>query len=207
MVVEVPPDARERLRPFFSAMPGLDGCIEAGLSGDFGRAFVDDIDAPSAALLSVDFSFLAGDAGRGAELVRSCARSATFVVADHEWERLLRDVWGSDLQSYQRVRFAPGDWKRSRLEQLAADLPDGFTLASVGTDNVKQLAELADSFVYNYPSLESFLERGAAFASRTRAGSSRAVRRLRWPAACSSSRSTRTRTSGGEASPLRVAPP
>lgn len=164
MVVEVPPDARERLRPFFSAMPGLDGCIEAGLSGDFGRAFVDDIDAPSAALLSVDFSFLAGDAGRGAELVRSCARPATFVVADGEWERLLRDVWGSDLQSYQRVRFAPGDWKRSRLEQLAADLPDGFTLASVGTDNVKQLAELADSFVYNYPSLESFLERGAAFA-------------------------------------------
>ena len=78
MVVVVPPDARERLRPFFSAMPGLDGCIEAGLSGDFGRAFVDDIDAPSAALLSVDFSFLAGDASRGAELVRSCARPATF---------------------------------------------------------------------------------------------------------------------------------
>ena len=130
-----------------------------------GRAWADDASAPSVAMIRFDFYFLAGDPSAAAaeEFVRFLDRRASIVTPDASWEPLLRRVWGERIRTRTRVEFESGDWDRTRLRGFIEALPAGFALKRIGGDDAARFAELADSLVYNFPSLEEFLARGVGF--------------------------------------------
>ena len=165
MLIDLPPNAREPLRPLFEGFPGLHGCLHAALEGTMGAARADDALRPAVALVDLDFSFLAGDPNVPAaeDAVRSLAPPESIATSSAEWEPLLRRVWGDALGTRTRVAFRPGRWDRRRLREFVNALPDGFSLKRITIEDAGRFAELADSLVYNFPSLEEFVGRGVGF--------------------------------------------
>jgi GNAT superfamily N-acetyltransferase len=76
---------------------------------------------------------------------------------------LLYRIWGEDLQTRTRVAFQPGYWDRAHLRNLQKAVSVGFALRRIGADDVARFSELADSLVYNFPTLEDFAARGVGF--------------------------------------------
>ena len=165
MLIDLPPNAREPLRTLFAGFPGLHGCLHAALEGTMGTALADDALQPTVALVDLDFSFLAGDANAPAaeEAVRGLAPPESIATSSAEWEPLLRRVWGDALGTRTRVVFQPGGWDRRRLRKFVQALPESFSLKRITIEDAARFAGLADSLVYNFPSLEAFVARGAGF--------------------------------------------
>ena len=165
MLTRAPTRLLSNAGPLFGAMAGLDGCLHAALEGTMGQVLVDDPDQPSVALVELDFWFLGGnpDTKGVDEVVRSVDLPASFVIAGPGWEGLLRRIWGTALQEHTRVAFSPGNWNLDILRKLSADLPDGLKVSKVDASNVVQFEELAESLVYNFDSLDDFIERGVGF--------------------------------------------
>jgi GNAT superfamily N-acetyltransferase len=165
MLAELPPSERPSMRPLFAGFPGLHGCLDAALDGAMGMVWADDPARPSVALVHLDFYLLVGDANAPAagEAAHRPSERASIVASSADWEPLLRCVWGERLKSRTRVAFRPGRWDRSRLRGFIDALPDGFALKRIDGADAARFAELADSLVYNFPSLEEFLARGVGF--------------------------------------------
>ncbi len=171
MLADLPPGQRERLRPLFAAFPGLHGCIDAALDGEMGSVWADDPLRPAVAMIAfiarrrADFCFFAGEVNGPAaeELVRAIDERANVVTSSTLWDPLLRARFGDRLKQRTRVAFKPGAWDRARLRGFIGALPDGFSLKRVGSEDAARFEELADSLVYNFASLEEFIERGVGF--------------------------------------------
>jgi GNAT superfamily N-acetyltransferase len=166
MLLDLPPDAREPLRPLLEGFPGLRGCLHAILEGTMGTARADDATSPRVALLDLDFYFLVGDADApGAEdVVRGLDAPFGLATSGPAWEPLLRRVWGDRLTRRTRVEFSsPSVWDRPRLRGFIDALPAGFELRRITIDDAARFEQLADSLVYNFPSLEAFIARGAGY--------------------------------------------
>ena len=165
MLAEIPPADRESLRPLFAGFPGLHGIVDAALEGTMGTVRADDATRPTVGVIELDFYLLAGDpqAPAAEDVVRGMSPPWSAVTSTEDWEALLRRIWGDALQTRTRVAFRPGDWDRQRLRRFRETLPDGFTLKRVTAHDDAQFAELEDSLVYNYPSLEEFSEKGVGF--------------------------------------------
>ncbi len=165
MLVELPPSAREALRPLFGGFPGLHGCLDAVLEGAMGAARADHAVRPAVALIHLDFYLLAGDPNAAAaeEAVRSLRAPVSIVTSSADWQPLFRRVWGDALQTRTRVAFRPGAWQPLRLRGFIEALRDGFALRRVTAADAGRFAELADSLVYNFSSLEDFIDRGVGF--------------------------------------------
>ncbi len=165
MLLELPAAARESVRPLFAGFPGLHGCLDAALEGVMGTAYADDAAAPSVARIHLEFHLVAGDPDHALaeEAVRDLATPASIVTTDARWEPLLKRVWGNALQARTRVAFRSGEWSGSRLRGFREGLPNGFSVKRIASTDAPQLADLADSLVYNYPSLEEFVSSGVGF--------------------------------------------
>ncbi|MDP3768435.1 MAG: GNAT family N-acetyltransferase [Dehalococcoidia bacterium] len=165
MLIELPPAERGPLRPLFDGFPGSRGIVDAGLEGTMGRAWADDASRPTVALVDLDFYLLAGDpdAPAAEEAVRGLERPWSVGASSDAWEPLLRRVWGDALGTRRRVDFQAGAWDRDRLRGFIDALPAGFDLRRITSERVAGFAELADSLVYNFASLDDFIERGAGF--------------------------------------------
>ncbi len=153
------------MRPLFAGFPGLHGIVDAALAGAMGTVRADDATRPTTALVELDFHLFAGDPNApGVEqAVRALTPPWTVVASNAGWEALLRRIWGEALQTRTRVAFQPGQWDRDRLRRFREALPGGFTLKRVDAEDAARFAELTDSLVYNYPSLEAFAESGVGF--------------------------------------------
>lgn len=165
MLIEIAPDAREPLRPLFAGCPGMHGVLDVALEGAMGAAFADDAARPSVAMLELDFYLLGGDRSASAaeEAVRSLTTPCSIVVSDEAWAPLLRRAFGERLHTRTRVAFQPGDWDRPRLRGFIEALPDALEVRRIGSGDAARFEELADSLVYNFASLEDFVERGAGY--------------------------------------------
>jgi len=165
MLAEIPPSERESLRSIFAGFPGLHGIVDAALEGTMGTMRADDATRPAVAVIELDFYLLAGDpqAPSAEGVVSGLSPPWSAVTSSEDWEPLLRHLWGDALQTRTRVAFRPGKWDRQRLRRIREMLPDGFTLKRVTAGDVGRFAALEDSLVYNYPSLEAFIERGVGF--------------------------------------------
>lgn len=165
MLVELAPGAREVVRPLFAGFPGLHGIVDAALEGTMGTVRADDATQPAVAVIELDFYLLAGDANAPSakDVVRLLPPPWSAVTSSEDWEPLLRRVWGAELQTRTRVAFRPGNWDRMRSRRFKETLPEGFTLKRVSAEDVARFAEFEASLVYNYSSLEEFIERGVGF--------------------------------------------
>jgi GNAT superfamily N-acetyltransferase len=130
-----------------------------------GTVRTDDTVQPRVACVDLDFDLLAGDpiAPAAEEAVRGLSPPFSLVTSSSDWEPLLRRVWGDALQTRTRVAFQPGDWDRRRSPAFKEALPDQFTVRRITPEHAARFAELADSLVYNFPSLEEFAARGVGF--------------------------------------------
>ncbi len=165
MLIELSAGEREALRSLFAGFPGLHGCLDAALEGTMGRAWADDPSRPRVAMIDLDFSLIAGDprAPGAEEVVRMFDPPWSLATSSAAWEPLLRRVWGERVRMRTRVAFRPGRWDRARQRSFIAALPDGFALRRIESKDAVRFAELADSLVYNFSSLEDFIERGVGF--------------------------------------------
>ena len=164
-LIELSLNDRERLRPLFAGFPGLHGVVDVALEGAMGTVRVDDPVRPRVARIDLDFGLLAGDPNAPAaeEAVRGLSPPFSVVTSSSDWEPLLRRVWGDALQTRTRVAFQPGNWDRRRLAGFKNALPNEFSLGRITVAEAARFAELADSLVYNFPSLEEFAARGIGF--------------------------------------------
>jgi len=165
VLIELAPSDRERLRPLFASFPGLHGIVDAALEGTMGTVRADDATRPAVAVIELDFYLLAGDpqAPSAEDVVRGLSPPWSAVTSSEDWEPLLRRIWGAALQTRTRVAFRPGKADRVRLRQFRETLPDGLTLKRVTADDAARFAELEDSLVYNFPSLDEFVAKGVGF--------------------------------------------
>ena len=166
MLAEIPPSERDAVRPLFDGFPGLRGLLDAALDGTMGRLWADDPSRPAFAMVQLDFFLFAGDpSAPGAdEAARMVDQDGSIVASSPSWEPLLRSVWDERLHLYTRVEFdSPDAWDRARLRAFLDALPDGLEVRRITIADAPRFAELADSLVYNFASLEDFIERGAGF--------------------------------------------
>ena len=165
MLIQLSATDRERVRPLFAGSPGLEGVVDAALDGAMGIVRTDDASRPRIAHIELDFDLLAGDSTAPAaeEVVRGLSPPFSLVVSSSAWAPLIRRVWGEALQPRTRVAFQPGHWDRDRLRDLQESVPVGFSLRRIGADDAAGFSRLADSLVYNFPTLEEFVVRGVGF--------------------------------------------
>jgi GNAT superfamily N-acetyltransferase len=144
-----------------------------------GRVLVDNVQAPTVALIELDFWFLAGDSTvEGVrDVVRSVDLPASYAVTDSAWAQVLRNIWGEALHERTRVEFESVSWDRARLRNFVASAPAGMEVRRVEADDLEAYEELAESLVYNFESLEDFFERGVGFGIEVDG---------RWVSGCSS---------------------
>jgi len=181
MLQEVTASDLDRMRPLFADLPGLHGCAHAALEGTMGGVYANDVRRPTAALIDLDFYFLGGDPGspdteRGRRympggdahsasaerILREFALPAS-IIAGPDWEPLLRRVWGDALLTHTRVAFSPGDWDRNHLRAFGDALPGGMSVRRIASQDAHRFEDLAESLVYNFDSLDDFIERGVGF--------------------------------------------
>ena len=58
------------------------------------------------------------------------------------------------------MAFSPGDWDRQRLRAFGDALPDGMNVRRIASRDARRFEDLAASLVYNFESLDDFVERG-----------------------------------------------
>jgi GNAT superfamily N-acetyltransferase len=165
MLIEVPPDAREPLRPLFAGFPGLHGLLDILCEGAMGDAWADDPARPTVALLQLDFNILAGDpdAPAAEEAARRLSPPVGIVTASPAWAPLLGHIFGEPLGTRQRVGFSSSGWDRDRLRGFIDALPPGFELRRIDGANAARFEELDDALVYNFDSLEDYVARGVGY--------------------------------------------
>jgi RimJ/RimL family protein N-acetyltransferase len=165
MLVPVPPEGRPALRSLFENCIGLHGCVDAALDGAMGEVWAGGSPA-SVVLARFDFYYLAGDATapEAEEAVQRIGGTTSIVISNGGWLRLLRRHFGEKLTTRTRVAFAdPGDWDRDRLRSFLDAIPEGYELRRITLLDSARFRDLADSLVYNFASLEDFVERGVGF--------------------------------------------
>jgi hypothetical protein len=166
MLVELPVGGREALRPLYCDYPYLHGAVEAGISAAFGEAVADDAQRPAVACIHLEFWFLAGDPAVPAarRMVERIVPRASVVAPGADWERLLREVWGSRVEPHERVvHDAPPAWDQTRLKEQVSSLAPGFEIVRIDASTVAAFRALDDAFMYNFPSNEVFLRDGVGF--------------------------------------------
>jgi hypothetical protein len=166
MLAEIPPNKRTALAPLFDGFPGLRGCLDALFEGAMGRAWADDAARPRVALLDLDFYFLGGDpdAPSAESIVRGLEAPWSLAASCGGWEPLLRRAWGQRLSTRTRVEFsAPASWDGERLRGFIGALHAEFTLKRIERGDAERFRDLADSLVYNFDSLDDYIERGVGF--------------------------------------------
>ena len=159
-----------------------DKLIVSCLQGHSGKAFADDPDFPTAALIiSYGFSFIGGNPAsvQAVELLKSVP-TGTDLIPQPNWCEMVENVLGSRAQRKPRYGFKkePGVFNREHLEKYAADLPEGFYIKTIDEETYDLLDSESWSLglIENFASKEDFLTKGfgvaAIFNGRPVAGAS-----------------------------------
>lgn len=170
-LVALPPEQRDIVRPLFEGFPYLRGSVAALLEGGMGQVLVDDPASPQAALGDLDFKFLAGEPRNPAavKLLGALPQGGVAVVPHEGWREALYSRYHGRLEPYWREAFLAGAFDRDRLHSLTNSLPDGYVLQRVTRPDMERFAsDLHPALIYNWPSLDSFAEKGAGFGVKHR---------------------------------------
>jgi GNAT superfamily N-acetyltransferase len=135
---------------------------------DFGLVCVDRIAEPTVCSLALsDFVFFAGDVqGESARyFVQTTARPSYVLPSSEEWIRLVRASTRTAGKRIVRTSFSSSSLETGLLRRFAAVLPQGFELRPFDGATVFEAASRrwSQSFVENFGTPASFLERGIGF--------------------------------------------
>ncbi|HNX15049.1 MAG TPA: GNAT family N-acetyltransferase [Oscillospiraceae bacterium] len=176
----VPLCKMKNIAPLFSWSD--DKLIVSCLQGHSGKAFTDDPDFPTAALIvNFGFSFVGGNPAsvQAVELLKFVP-AGTELIPQPNWVEMIENILGPRAQRRTRYGFKkePGVFNRGLLERYAADLPDGFYIKPID-ETIYDLLNKESSLlglIENFPSKSEFLSKGfgiaAMYNSRPIAGAS-----------------------------------
>lgn len=161
---------RLRLARAFRHNKRVDCSIDCVLEGQMVRAYVDDLQNPSAYRISIGpFWYFAGDAsGTSAqEMMRELPAYNLLMPSPPEWTDVARAVFQNRLVSFARYSFATDQLSADHLQSLFEQSPHRDQIASLNPALIAQLQAMPEPYfeIDAFDSTADFLERGMGFAA------------------------------------------
>ena len=134
------------------------------LDGSMGEIYGDDALRPqSAAAVLGDFVFFAGKPCR--ELIARIELPFLILTPQNEaWSVFIEEAFGSNVRRTERYAFYkdPGGFSVTKLEQMSASLPKGFSLTGINEELFHWCAgqDWSRDFVSNFSGSEDYARRG-----------------------------------------------
>lgn len=140
--------------------------IWTGLQGHWGSVWADDAEKPRSARIVVgDFVFYAGEPN--VDMVRSTEgffKESILTPQNEAWAALVEEVWGTQTEKLTRysIKKEMECFDRTRLEEMASRLPDGYEMRMFDSELAAQALQEAWSWHLcgQYDGVEDFLRRG-----------------------------------------------
>lgn len=168
MIYEADSNARKKLFSMFKNME--DTCILSCLQGHMGNAWVDDIENPTVAQITVgDFVFFAGDPNikEAEQLLKNVPEDFLVIVETEAWKNQIEAVHQGSFEKFSRYKFRkdPEDLDRNRIQTFLTTLSDGYELKRIDESlaNEPSLHEISEDFIGQFHSVDDYVNRGAGF--------------------------------------------
>lgn len=160
---------RLRLGRAFQHSKRVDYSIECVVEGQMGRAFVDDLDAPTAFCITLGpFWYFAGDAHSpgGQALLQELPPYVLLMPSPSSWIATAQQAFQDRLVAFQRYSFTPDQLSEAQLAGLFNGSPYRDQVAALDAAQVAQLVEQPESYleIGDFDSPADFLSRGLGFA-------------------------------------------
>ncbi|WP_039043391.1 GNAT family N-acetyltransferase [Sporosarcina sp. ZBG7A] len=169
MIYEANAEVRKKLVPMFKRFDST--IVLSYLQGHMGTAWVDDLENPMVAQITVGiFVFYAGDSStkEAEEMLYNLPEFTLAIVDSDEWKNRIETVHSGAIDKFQRYSFEknPEHLNRIHIVNLMASLPEGYEIKKV--DNNIAIApsfnNLSEDFVSQFESLDDFIKRGVGYA-------------------------------------------
>lgn len=169
MIYEADFNVRQKLVPMFEKIDS--SIVLSYLQGHMGTAWVDDLENPTVAQITVGiFVFYAGNpnAKEAEELLFNLPEFTLAIVDSDVWKKRIETVHSDNIEKFQRYRFKknPEHMDRTHIENLMSSLPKGYEIMRVDK-NIAQSSsfnELSKDFTSQFDSIEDFINRGLGYA-------------------------------------------
>lgn len=169
MIYEADFNMRQKLVPMFGKIDST--IVLSYLQGHMGTAWVDDLENPTVAQISVGiFVFYAGNSNlkEAEELLFNLPDFTLAIVDSDEWKKRIETVHSGAIEKFQRYRFKknPEHLDRAHIEDLMSSLPKGYEIMKVDK-NIAQSSsfnELSEDFTSQFDSIDDFINRGIGYA-------------------------------------------
>lgn len=169
MIYEADSNVRKKLMTMFESFDST--IILSCLQGHMGSAWVDDLENPTVAQITVGiFVFYAGNhnALEAKGLLYNLPDFTLAIVRTDEWKKLVETVHKGSIEKFQRYSFEknPNHLDRLHMQNLLSTLPDGYELKRIDATLVREpsLHELSEDFFSQFHSIDDYLELGVGFA-------------------------------------------
>ncbi|MBP1970119.1 GNAT superfamily N-acetyltransferase [Virgibacillus natechei] len=169
MIYKADITVRKKLFPMFDSMN--DTIILSCLQGHMGSAWVDDLEKPTVAQISVgDFVFYAGNphAKEAEVLLQNLPENILAIVHTDEWKNRIETVHKASIEKIQRYSFKKNveDLDRKHIEKFLSRLPEGYELKRIDASLAKEpsLHEISKDFIGQFHSIDDYVKRGVGFA-------------------------------------------
>lgn len=169
MIFEADANVRKKLIPLFKNMDST--IIHSYLQGHMGTAWVDNLENPTVAQITVGiFVFYAGNPNikEAEELLNNLPDFALVIVDSDEWKSRIETVHKGDIEKFQRYRFEKNTehLDRTHLLNLLSTLPEGYEIKKINRSIVKSptFHELSEDFISQFDSIDDFINRGIGYA-------------------------------------------
>jgi len=169
MIYEADINVRKKLISMFEK---IDSTIALSyLQGHMGTAWVDDLENPTVAQITVGiFVFFAGDskAKEAEELLYNLPDFALAIVDSDEWKNRIETVHVGSFEKFQRYRFKknPEHLDRKHIQNLLSKLPEGYEIKRIDKEIAQEPSfhELSEDFVSQFDSIDDFINRGIGYS-------------------------------------------
>ncbi|WIG34472.1 GNAT family N-acetyltransferase [Bacillus toyonensis] len=141
------------------------------LQGHMGRAWVNDLENPTVAQVTVGiFTFYTGDPNvkETEELLRNIPEKMLVIVNSEEWKKHLETFYERKIDKFLRYKFKRNSefFNRSKLQSFISTLPKGYELRRIDEHiaNNSTLHKLSEDFTSQFQSVEDYLNRGIGYS-------------------------------------------
>ncbi|WP_439022429.1 GNAT family N-acetyltransferase [Bacillus thuringiensis] len=141
------------------------------LQGHMGRAWVNDLENPTVAQVTVGiFTFYTGDPNvkETEELLRNIPEKMLVIVNSEEWKKCLETFYERKIDKFLRYKFKRNSevFDRSKLQSFISTLPKGYELRRIDEHiaNNSTLHKLSEDFTSQFQSVEDYLNRGIGYS-------------------------------------------
>lgn len=169
MITEYPLTRANRIRLAlaFRDVPRVDISIECVLEDQMGKAFVDDLENPSAFMIRIGpFHYFAGDStvNGGLEMVKGFQPYNLFMSASAGWAEAFKQQYGERFVAIERYSFSPEKMSIEHLKELCQSSTFAKDVKRMDTALVERVSR-QDHFinVSDFESPVDFEERGIGF--------------------------------------------